>query len=303
MSKRTFDARFSKFPFAKNVEIHSKFFLCISCGNLHTRRNADIINGKLFWCLCERCRQYGVRDRERKQRAIPKKLCQYCGKEFLPFVPWQMHCPDCAETHVRAVEARYERECQLRKERKEKRKLKLLDDIKESELYNLHAYMSIDEAAEKLKLAPITVRQYCSDDRLKSINVMNRTFIEKKSVDEYIKNHNLHASVPENYITVKEAIKQFNISKGSLYNYITDGNIDSIKHGRVWWIDKTSLEKHLNNKNIIPDGYLTTNEAAVNLGFCHWHVKNLCRDGKLDAHKSGLRWLIDKQSVENYKRR
>ncbi|MEM1213840.1 MAG: helix-turn-helix domain-containing protein [Planctomycetota bacterium] len=48
---------------------------------------------------------------------------------------------------------------------------------------------------------------------------------------------------------------------------------------------------------------LVVAEAAETLGVTEGRVRQLCRDGELDARAAGGTWLIDRQSAESYQRR
>lgn len=48
-------------------------------------------------------------------------------------------------------------------------------------------------------------------------------------------------------------------------------------------------------------GYITTKEAAENLGYTIQHTRLLIRQGQIEAEKFGRDWLVVRESVAKYK--
>ncbi len=48
------------------------------------------------------------------------------------------------------------------------------------------------------------------------------------------------------------------------------------------------------------DTYMTTNEAAEQLGYTVQHTRLLIRQGKLKANKFGRDWMVIRESVARY---
>ena len=51
----------------------------------------------------------------------------------------------------------------------------------------------------------------------------------------------------------------------------------------------------------IPQNYISSKEAANELGYTIQHTRFLIREGKLDAVKFGRDWMIVRESVVEYK--
>jgi len=48
------------------------------------------------------------------------------------------------------------------------------------------------------------------------------------------------------------------------------------------------------------NGWLSVSKASEASGFSRYTVHRLIRDGKVEAHRVGNRWYIDRQSLADY---
>jgi excisionase family DNA binding protein len=46
--------------------------------------------------------------------------------------------------------------------------------------------------------------------------------------------------------------------------------------------------------------WLSVTEAAEKSGYSAYHIRELCREGKLETVKKGLMYLIDPESLDDY---
>lgn len=56
-----------------------------------------------------------------------------------------------------------------------------------------------------------------------------------------------------------------------------------------------------NEEKEIPQNYISSKEAANELGYTIQHTRLLIREGKLDAVKFGRDWMVVRESVVEYK--
>lgn len=57
--------------------------------------------------------------------------------------------------------------------------------------------------------------------------------------------------------------------------------------------------------SIMPDlvGYITTKEAAENLGYHIEHIRRMLREGDLRGKKIGYMWFVQQESIEVYRKK
>ncbi len=52
--------------------------------------------------------------------------------------------------------------------------------------------------------------------------------------------------------------------------------------------------------DLIPRGWVTTEQAQRMTGYSESHLRNLARDGAIQARKTGQNWLFDQASLMKY---
>lgn len=52
---------------------------------------------------------------------------------------------------------------------------------------------------------------------------------------------------------------------------------------------------------IIPEGWITTEEAAELAEYTAYYIRKLAQEGKIEAEKVGRDWLVNRESLLEYK--
>ncbi len=61
-----------------------------------------------------------------------------------------------------------------------------------------------------------------------------------------------------------------------------------------------TLLTHYKQKDVMPEGFMTTQEAADKLGFHVKSIPKMLRDKILDGERFGRVWLVSRKSVDEY---
>jgi excisionase family DNA binding protein len=160
-----------------------------------------------------------------------KKVCKFCGNAFVAQKSTTKYCCDnCAKRAYKVKQKAQKRDERLQLES---------DEIKERNRQNLlsQEYLSLTNAAALLGISRPTIYKVIASGELKTIRISERVVRVKKSDLEKLQSKTLapikHTVAEinktiEEYISVEDAMQQFNVSNTWFYNKIRSKKITPI---------------------------------------------------------------------------
>jgi predicted site-specific integrase-resolvase len=97
----------------------------------------------------------------------------------------------------------------------------------------------------------------------------------------------------DNYMPLQEAADRHGLSYGQLHKLIQYGHVRRIHEGRYVLVDIASLEDWLP-----PPGWAWLYEAAREHGLSYARVREFIRRGQVRARKRGMRWQVERYTLE-----
>lgn len=233
-----------------------------------------------------------------------KKVCQFCGNEFLAQKSITKYCSDTCANRGNKVEKRQER---LRLES---------EAIRERNRQNLLAQenLSLTDAAALLGISRPTLYKLLSDKSVELLRISQRTIRVKKSDllnlyhETTVKPAPINtpiaeiSRIKEDYITVSEALQLFKISNTYLYNKIRAKQIQPVIIKGKAYYPKNMLQKMFAKKQYadIAEWY-TVAEIVEKFGVSKQYVYEYTSSHKLPKKREGKEVLISKYHWEQSK--
>lgn len=173
-------------------------------------------------------------------KIVVKKVCQFCGKEFIAHKLNTMYCShQCARQSYKS---------RLREQKLEKVLQK--DNLPPVSTTTLKKeYLSCDDVADLMGVSSTTVYRYCITGKIKCIKMNRKIFIRKEDIDAlfqvetpYQVRH-IQAKPVTEYYTVNEIVKKYNVSKDTIFKYAASRNIPRIKQGNKTLFSKIHIDR------------------------------------------------------------
>ena len=186
-----------------------------------------------------------------------KKVCDWCGKEFLSQKTTTRYCSKRCAEHAYKDRVRRQRISEAEAEVRVHSKDKSIQNIRDN------PYLRIKETAQLLDVSVRTVYNLIYTGKLKAAKLSPRlTIISKADVDAMLssmdyKKTPLPASSPiTDFYTTREVMERFDVSESWVYEIGKEKNIPRIFHrGRTYW-SKLHVDKAFRKD----DGYNSITE-------------------------------------------
>lgn len=112
----------------------------------------------------------------------------------------------------------------------------------------------------------------------------------------------------DGYLTIKEAAAALGVSEGRVRQLVKRGQLEGVRIGGVLHVTPHSVQARIASKpragnpgqkgpRTVPDGYVSSGEAAKALGVDPSRVSALIADGMLDGRKVGGRYVVTRDSL------
>lgn len=112
----------------------------------------------------------------------------------------------------------------------------------------------------------------------------------------------------DGYLTIKEAAAALGVSEGRVRQLVKRGQLEGVRIGGVLHVTPHSVQARIASKpsagnpgqrgpRTVPDGYVSSGEAAKALGVDPSRVSALVADGMLDGRKVGGRYVVTRDSL------
>ena len=190
-------------------------------------------------------------------------------------------------------------------------KTKVYDDGNESKIFvsgeSLQDYLGRSKASDQahiaLKLGALKRSMDSKDSKR-----INRKPKEKKLL--------ICTEIPEGFVSTREAARMLGVEMKSLYYHINKGILEAKKIktynggcGFKYVVSISSCENYNSKYNAgIPEGFVSTREAARMLKLSSRYIYQLCKKGNLESKKvlskigcAGFRYIVSIRSCEDYK--
>ena len=222
------------------------------------------------------------------------KVCKLCGKSFIAYQSTTKYC--CASCSKRA----YKANLRVKQQQSDS------EEIKEQNRQNLlsQEYLSLTNAAALLGISRPTIYKIITNGELNTIRVSERVVRVKKSDLEKLQSKTLapikHTiaeinKTVEEYISVEQALQQFNISNTWFYRKIKSKNITPViiqgkAHYPVYSLRKLFTKKEYSD--IVE--WNTVKELMSIYGVSMQYVYDFTSRNKLPRKREGRTTLISK---------
>lgn len=198
-----------------------------------------------------------------------KKVCQFCGKEFIAHKLSTRFC-----SH----------QCSQRSYKVRLREQKLEKVLHQENIPNISPttlkkeYLSCEDVAELMGISSTTVYRYCVTGKMNCIKMNRKIFIRRADIDALFQFHapyqvrRVIAKPNEDYYTVAEIKEKYNVSKDTIFKYATSRDIPRVKHGNKTYFSK----KHIDSRFSLftPDP-----------GITEWYtVDDICQKYEMTVH-------------------
>jgi excisionase family DNA binding protein len=222
-----------------------------------------------------------------------KMVCKHCGKTFTAYTSITKYCSATCANRGHKAELRAKRQQAENEEIRERSRQELLSQ----------EFLSISSAAALLSISRPTIYKLIANGALKSIHISERIVRIKRTDLEQIQPTIAPVNTPvaeiskakEEYISISEALKQFNISLTWFYRKIKTAEIKpAIIDGKTFYPLKP-LKKLFAKKQYadIAEWY-TVAEIVEKFGVSKQYVYEYISDHKLPRKKQGIEVLISK---------
>ncbi len=112
----------------------------------------------------------------------------------------------------------------------------------------------------------------------------------------------------DGYLTIKEAAAALGVSEGRVRQLVKRGQLDGVRVGGVLHVTPHSVQARIASNpragnpgqkgpRTVPDGYVSSGEAAKALKVDPSRVSALIADGMLDGKKVGGRYVVTRESL------
>lgn len=169
-----------------------------------------------------------------------KKICQFCGKEFIAHKLTTMFCShQCAQ---RSYKVR-KREQKLEKVLQKENQPPIANTTLKKE------YLSCEDVADLMGVSSTTVYRYCITGKIKCIKMNRKIFIRKLDIDALFQVDvpyqvkRIEAKPVTEYYTIDEIVKKYSVSKDTIFKYAASKNIPRIKQGNRTLLSKTHIDR------------------------------------------------------------
>lgn len=235
-----------------------------------------------------------------------KKICEYCGKEFLA---WRTSSRYCSHTcNSRAYKAERRKKAV---ELSEGLTLQKKEDAVKISLSD-RPYLSISEAAQLLGVCRQTVYNLAHAEKIKATRISQRlSFISRKSIDELLEVKTPYELLPKqppkpitDWYTIQEITQKYGIKYGQIRKIIMVEQIPTRKDGKFTLIAKNRVDAYFKkqgyNESIdnLTD-WLTFSEVVTQYRMTQNTAYSFLSENKIpkkrrDGQRYYSKWHIDK---------
>jgi DNA binding domain, excisionase family len=176
------------------------------------------------------------------------KQCEHCGNMFEAQKRTTRFCSQrCASLNYK-LRKRQELKKEVEQETKQKLKPKVkafdLATIKEKE------FLTVTEVSKLFGCSKKTVYRMIEANEINAINLYERlTRIRRKDIEQLFepaKKETPKELTPENCYQMDEIIKQYGVSRNTIYNYVGKYNIQRLKQNGITYYSKSDIDNLFN---------------------------------------------------------
>ncbi len=179
-----------------------------------------------------------------------KKVCQFCGKEFIAHKLSTRFCSHkCSQRSYKV---------RLREQKLEKVvHQENLPDISPTTLKK--EYLSCEDVAELMGISSTTVYRYCVTGKMNCIRMNRKIFIRRADIDALFQFHvpyqvrRVITKPKEDYYSVEEIKEKYKVSKDTIFKYASSRNIPRVKHGNKTYFSKKHIDSRFSLFTPDPD--------------------------------------------------
>lgn len=183
-------------------------------------------------------------------KIVVKKVCQFCGKEFIAHKLNTMYCSHkCSQRSYKVRLREQKLEKVLQKEN--------LPPVTSTTLKK--EYLSCDDVADLMGVSSTTVYRYCITGKIKCIKMNRKIFIRKVDIDALFQTDmpyqvtRIQAKPITEYYTVEEIVEKYNVSRDTIFKYASSKNIPRLKQGNKTLFSKSHIDRRFSLYSPDPD--------------------------------------------------
>ncbi|MBQ9652975.1 MAG: helix-turn-helix domain-containing protein [Bacteroidales bacterium] len=220
-------------------------------------------------------------------------VCKYCGQTFIGSFPWTKYCShQCASKAIKEnlKLARIEEDSEAVKEQRR-------------EALSKKEFVSLSEAARLLDISRPTLYKKIEDEGIEVVDLGPRTKRIRVADLLATSGKSTPSDQPfpkiqkpkEGYVSVPEALEAFNMTRGHLYRWTKDTDIQSITYKGKAYYKLSELEAIIlpNLQEEISDWY-TVEEIMQKFGLSKQYVYDLVSELQIPKRRRGKNILISR---------
>jgi len=113
----------------------------------------------------------------------------------------------------------------------------------------------------------------------------------------------MNSPTSKKFISTKNASELSGYNQDHLSRLARSGEIDAVRVGRTWHIERGSLENFLREHGRRVKefaGFISAKDASKKYGYSPDYLARLARSGEINGSQMGRTWLVDRESLETF---